>query len=328
MTPRVVQARSAEEASALLHAHAPHARPIAFGGDLLGLWKDGVRERAGDDAPLWVDLTGVPELARIERGADGRWRVGAMVTLAQLQRSAASFAPLLAEAVERIASPQLRARSTLGGNLLQRPRCWYFRQPDIACFKKGGRGCPAEGGPPQAHPSALGSGPCHAVHPSDLATALLALDATVEILGAGGTRELALGELYRGAAAAREREARLAPDEVLAAVCVPPQPATQAFEKLAPRPANEFASAAAAVVLRVDEGRVAGARVALGGVASEPLLLEDACALLSGSSLERFDAAAAAGRLLRTVPALAPSRAALCELAIERALARAAAAAG
>jgi xanthine dehydrogenase YagS FAD-binding subunit len=321
---RVVHARSAEAAVALLRAHAPQARPLALGGDLLGLWKDGVRERADQGAPVWVNLASAPALARIEPQPDGGWRLGAMATLAQLQRTP-GLAPMLGEAAGRIASPQLRARSTLGGNLLQRPRCWYFRHPDIDCFKKGGRGCPAVGAPPQAHPGASGSGPCHAAHPSDLAVALLALDATAEIVGADGVRTVPLQTLYHGAAHNRAAEAQIAPDEVLAALRVPPQPPAQAFEKLAARAANEFAAASAAVLLHLDGGRIAAARVALGGIATEPLLLADAGAVLAGREAAALDVEALARQLMPR-DRVDASRAALCRLAIERAVARALAA--
>lgn len=321
--PRLVQARSAAEAVALLRAHAPHARPIAFGGDLLGLWKEGVLDRPGD-APVWVDLAGAPELVRSEATPDGGWRLGAMATLQQLQR-VPGIAPLLAEAAARIASPQLRVRTTLGGNLLQRPRCWTFRHPDISCFKKGGSGCPAIGGPPEAHPGAIGgAGPCHAAHPSDLATALLALDARAEIAGPGGQRQLSMAAFYRGAAAQREREAQIAPDEVLVALHVPPQPATQAFEKIAPRAANEFASASAAALVRVTAGRIDGARVALGGVAVEPLLCAQAPDLLMGQTPQQVDVAQAARQLApfdRVTPGT-HGRVVACTVAIERALGR------
>ena len=120
---------------------------------------------------------------------------------------------MLAEAIGHIASPQLRARTTLGGNLLQRPRCLYFRHPDIDCFKKGGVGCPAKDGPAEAHPGALFPGTCHAGHPSDLAPVLMALDARAEIAGPGGQRTLPLAALYRDAGFNRDREAHLAQDE-------------------------------------------------------------------------------------------------------------------
>ena len=326
MTPvRLVHARSAIDAARLLQEHAPHAQLIAAGGDLLGLWKEGVLDRAGA-APVWVDLSRAGELVQIERHADGGWRLGAMATLQRLQRTP-GLAPMLAEAVTRIASPQLRARTTLGGNLLQRPRCWTFRHPDMHCFKKGSDGCPAIGGPLQAHPGAIGSaGPCHAAHPSDLATVLLALDARVEVVTAhGAMRSVPLGELYRGAASNRAHEACLAPDEVLAAVHVPPSPATQAFEKAAPRAANEFATASAAVLLRFDGGRIARARIALGGVAVEPLLCPAADALLQGRVRTEVDVAPIAQQLAKFRDATADSRARVswCRWVIVRALARA-----
>jgi xanthine dehydrogenase YagS FAD-binding subunit len=325
MTPvRLVHARNAIEAARLLRQHAPHAQLIAAGGDLLGLWKEGVLDRAA--APVWVDLSRARDLLPIERHADGGWRMGAMATLQQLLCTP-GIAPMLAEAAACIASPQLRARTTLGGNLLQRPRCWTFRHPDMRCFKKGGDGCPAIGGPVQAHPGAIdGAGPCHAAHPSDLATVLLALDAGVELVAATGVaRSVPLAELYRGAASNRVREACLAPDEVLAAVHLPPSPATQAFEKIAPRAANEFAAAAAAVLLRFDGGRIAQVRIALGGVAAEPLLRPAATALLSGRTRAEVDVAQVARQLaaFRDVSGATRARVAGCRWVIERALARA-----
>jgi xanthine dehydrogenase YagS FAD-binding subunit len=329
MTPvRLVHARSAIDAARLLREHAPHAQLIAAGGDLLGLWKEGVLERA-HDAPVWVDLSRAGELAQVERHADGGWRLGAMATLRQLQRTP-GIAPMLAEAVAHIASPQLRSRTTLGGNLLQRPRCWIFRHPDMRCFKKGSDGCPAIGGPPQAHPGAIGgAGPCHAAHPSDLATVLLALDARVEtVTTTGATRSMALGELYRGAASNRARETCLASDEVLVAVHVPESPATQAFENVAPRAANEFAAASAAVLLRFDGARIAQARVARGGVAAEPGLCATADALLQGRLRSDVDLARVARQLaaFRDATAATQARVSWCRWVIERALARALAA--
>jgi len=325
MTPvRLVPARSAIDAAWLLQVHGPQAQLIAAGGDLLGLWKEGVLAHAVD-APVWVDLSRASGLDRIERHADGHWRLGAMATLQQLQRTR-GIAPMLAEAVACIASPQLRSRTTIGGNLLQRPRCWIFRHPDMRCFKKGGDGCPAISGPLQAHPGAIDSGgPCHAAHPSDLATVLLALDASVELVSASGAaRSVPLGKLYRGAASSRVHEAHVAPDEVLVAVHVPASPASQAFEKAAPRAANEFAAASAAVLLRFEGACIAQARVALGGVATEPLL-PAAGALLLGRTRADLDIAQVARQLavFRDTSAATRTRVSWCRWVIERALARA-----
>ena len=149
----LIDASNTAEAVALLRAHHPHAKVIAAGGDLLGLLKDGVQGATLRQPHVLVNLATAQELHRIERCNDG-WSLGAMVTLSTIARTA-GLPPILAEAIGHIASPQLRTRTTLGGNLLQRPRCLYFRHPDEVCFKKGGISCPAIGGPVQAYPGAL-----------------------------------------------------------------------------------------------------------------------------------------------------------------------------
>lgn len=276
-----------DEVVACLREHGRSAQPIAGGGDLLGLWKDGVRGPAGPAPQMLVDLSGVPSLSGIERVGTA-WRLGAMTTLVALAR-AAGLPPMLADAVSHIASPQLRERTTLGGNLLQRPRCGYFRHPDEPCFKKGGRRCPAPGGPPQAWPgSLLPHGPCHAGHPSDLAPVLIALGAWAQVLGPHGRRCVPLADLFEGAAARREREAAMQADDLLCRIEVPAAPCAQAVEKLAPRDANEFATASAAVAGRARGGMLTELRVAMAGVAPGPLVIDvSACV---GRPLQSIDA--------------------------------------
>ena len=154
MTPfRLIDAHSAADAAALLRAHGPRAQPIASGGDLLGLLKEGVEGPALALPTVLVNLATAPDLTRVTRGTDGV-RIGAMATLARLRKEP-DLPPMLAEAIDHIASPQLRVRTTLGGNLLQRPRCLYFRHPDISCFKKGGDRCPASTGPAETFTGSL-----------------------------------------------------------------------------------------------------------------------------------------------------------------------------
>lgn len=264
-------AASAAEAVALLHTHGPHARLIAAGGDLLGLLKDGVHSPGSPPPRVLVNLATAADLHRAEQGADG-WTLGAMLTLSALA-GLPGLPTLVTDAIGRIASPQLRARTTLGGNLLQRPRCLYFRHPDESCFKKGGTRCPAIGGPTQAYPGALMPGACHAGHPSDLAPVLVALQARAEIHGPAGVRHTLLESLFRDAASNADREAAVGPDEVLACLHLPHSTLAQAFEKVAPRDANEFATASAAAVGAVQGGRWQTLRVVLAGVAPGPLCL-------------------------------------------------------
>lgn len=299
----LIDAHSAAEAVALLRAHAPQAQPVAAGGDLLGLLKEGVPGPAGPVPRVLVNLATADELHRIERHAQG-WSLGAMATLSTLAR-VAGLPPMLAEAIEHIASPQLRARTTLGGNLLQRPRCLYFRHPDEACFKKGGAGCPSVGGPLQAYGGALQPGACHAGHPSDLAPVLLVLQARAEIHGPAGVRLLPLARLWDGAAQRADAETLLARDELLVRLHLPLPHATEAlaFEKAAPRDANEFATASAAAAGALHAGRWQSLRIALAGVAPAPLCL-DTDAVIGQPADPRGDAALAA-RLL-PAPGRAP----------------------
>jgi xanthine dehydrogenase YagS FAD-binding subunit len=209
--------------------------------------------------------------------------------------------------------------------LLQRPRCWYFRHPDLVCFKKGGSSCPAVGGPEHAHPGALFPGVCHAGHPSDLAPALIALDAAAQITSPDGTRTLPLQTLYADAASSAECEAALRRDEVLTALVMPASGPAQAFEKLAPRDANEFAWAGVAVVIEPSGDVIGRVRIAASGIAPGPWLFDGASALLMGQRPADVDVAHVARSLLPASQraSILAAREATARVAIERALARA-----
>lgn len=322
MTPFLwADAASAAQAADYLHRH-PGARPIASGGDLLELLKEGIRGPTLAAPHTLVNLASASELATL-RSEHGQWRLGAMTTLAQL-RDTPDLPPMLHEAIAHIASPQLRARTTLGGNLLQRPRCMYFRHPDVLCFKKGGDACPARDGPAEAYAGAIFPGACHAGHPSDLAPVLIALNAQAEITGPSSTRHLPLRDLYAGAARNRAGETVLAPDELLSALVVPHRPVVQAYEKIAPRAANEFSLACAAVALRVEAGRIAQARIVLGGIAPGPWEA-DAQTLLHGKAPSSVSAPALAVAALAgaATSGITTSRVGAARVAIERAVGRA-----
>lgn len=316
----LIDASSAQHAAQLLRQHGPAAQAIARGGDLLGLLKEDVFGPSGRIPDVLVNLAGAGELRRITRSPQGL-QLGAMCTLAQLQQMP-GLPTMLHEAIAHIASPQLRAWTTLGGNLLQRPRCLYFRHPDIACFKKGGQGCPAVQGPAEAYPGSLFTGACHAGHPSDLAPVLIALQARALVVGAEGTRSIPLDELYVGAAANVVSEARLAQDEVLATLLLPATAhLAQAFEKVAPRLANEFAWTSAAVVLEGDEKIITDARVVLGGMAPAPWTAGQAATVLAGMQPDAIEPWSVAQALLPS-PIRSPREARLpaAQLALSRAL--------
>jgi xanthine dehydrogenase YagS FAD-binding subunit len=267
-------------------------RPLAGGTDLLALMKEGL------SAPeKLVNLKTIPTLGQMRTGRDG-WRIGATVTLANIAaHMSMSRVPCLQQAIVQSASPQLRHMATLGGNLAQRPRCWYYRNVLTHCWRKGGQTCYAFRGENRDH-AILGGGPCHAVHPSDPAVALLALDALVTVAGPGSARAVPLGELYRLPKGQERSGIALAPNEIITEVAIP-APAREsrgAYVKVARRAAWDFALASAAVQVVLADGVVQQARVALGGVATIPWRAQEAEQALLGQPLsaEVIDAAARA----------------------------------
>ena len=209
----------------------------------------------------------------IERGAE-ELTIGAAATLSAIERHAAirSEFAALAEAASVAASTQLRNAATIGGNLLQRPRCWYFRNPLVHCWLKGGETCQARDGENQRH-ALFGESPCIAVHPSDPATALLGFDARVRLLGASGDRRVPLAEFFALPEAERRRETILGEDELVLDVALPaPAPRTRSvYLKAMDRGAFSFALVGVAVVVgHSRDGRIEHARIVLAGVAPIP----------------------------------------------------------
>ena len=186
-----VNAANEKEAVAALGTERGAVMPIAGGMDLLGLMKDYI---AQPDR-----LVNVKNLDRtIRKSSDGGLRIGAAVTLGELasHADAAKLYPALVHAAAEVGTPQIRNAGTVGGNLNQRPRCWYFRNEEFNCLKKGGSRCFAVDGENQFH-AIFGGGPCHIVHPSSLAVPAIALDAKFRIVGPTGEREVAAADYYQ-----------------------------------------------------------------------------------------------------------------------------------
>ncbi len=286
-----------EAASAAVRTAPEGARLLAGGQDLLGELK----ERTATPGRI-VNLKSVPGLRGI-REEGGALRIGALATVQEVADSPVvrEKAPALAEAAASVGTPQIRALGTVGGNLCQRPRCWYYRLSDFPCLKKGGGTCFAVEGDSRYH-AILGGGPCHIVHPSDIAVALLALEATVEVVGAKGRRSLPISDLYALPTADVSRETTLAPDEVVAEVSVPAG-ARGAFRKFREKLSLDFAVVAAAVVLGPK-----GPRVALGGVAPVPWRSREAEAALGAKPVTPESAAAAAAAALAPAKPLKNNR--------------------
>lgn len=260
--------RPADTAAAVTAAAGDGARYLAGGTTLVDLMRLDVMEPAA-----LVDVGRLP-LAAIEERGD-RLRIGALARNADVAYHPAVTRryPLLAEAILAGASPQVRNMATTGGNLLQRTRCPYFRDVATACNKRTpGAGCAALDGYTRSH-AILGTSPaCIATHPSDMCVALIALDAVVHTRSGGRDRAIAIGDFHVAPGDHPEIETALAPGELITAVELPPSPfaAHSRYVKVRDRAAFAFALASAAVGLDVAEGRIRGARVALGGVATRP----------------------------------------------------------
>ena len=233
-----------------------------------------------------VDINALP-LDRIEPLPGGGLRIGAMVRNSDLANNDAvrqKYA-VLSEALLSGASPQLRNMATTGGNLLQRTRCYYFRDINYPCNKrKPGSGCAALDGYNRIHAVLGGSEHCVATHPSDMAVAMMALEATVHTRGAKGERSIALDELYLVPGSTPDRENVLVPGELITHVSLPaPASGTRShYLKLRDRAQYEFALASAAAVVEVSGGKIQRARIALGGVGTKPWRSREAEQALQG----------------------------------------------
>lgn len=241
-------------------------QPIAGGQDILTVMKDDIA------APSALVEIGGLVSGEIEAGAEGL-TLGAGVTIQQVADHDAIAADYVAltEAARSIASPQIRSQATLGGNLNQKPRCPYYRHSAVSCFKKGGNVCLAEFGF-NKYSAIFGGGPSYFSHPSDMATALMALGATVHLAGPEGRRAVPIAEFYVGPEEALDRETVLAANEVVTHIVVPKPAAGMktTYMKFKERASYDFALGAAGISLRVEGGKIAEARVVLGGVAPRP----------------------------------------------------------
>lgn len=278
---RHADAPDVETAIALLQEEG--AAAIAGGTDLLTEMKAGIR------APeLLVNLK--PLGFRGVREEGDAVVIGALTTLSELEAHPLiqERFPLLAQAASQAATPQLRNVGTVGGNLLQRVRCWYYRHPQVKCWLKGGEECYAEEGLNHRH-AIFGTSPCIAVHPSDLAPALIALDAEVRVVGPEVDDWLPLEEIYRLPDENNRERTVLGPGDILTEIRVPKPTGDSRgmFLKAMERAAWSFALVSVAVRLNFEGDRVEEARIVLGGVAGKPWRARDAEASLRGQAITK-----------------------------------------
>ncbi len=243
------------------------------------------RLRTSNAEPRIIDLTGLPGFADVSEAEGGGLAVGAGVTVARLARDLAGSHPALALTCAGLATPQVRAVATIGGNLLQHTRCWYYRHPETTCLKSGGTTCPARDGR-HLHGVAFDTSPCVHPHPSSVAMALLTYDATVTV--SGGAR-LGIDELL-GDGSDGTRDHHLPAGEVLTTIVLPPTLVGEraAYFRAISRFEAEWPLVEAVARVRLgDDGRVvAECGLAIGGVAPVPLRLRAAEDLLTGSRLD------------------------------------------
>ena len=286
-----VEPQTLSEAAALLAQSGAHV--IAGGSDLLDEVKEGIV-----NPDRVVSLSAVSGLAGIAETSEGL-SIGAMTTIGDVASHPVvrTAYTALAEAAGGLATPQIRNVGTLGGNLNQRPRCWYYRHPLIPCLKKGGDRCYALVGNTK-YLCVTGGDRCYIVHPSDTAVALSVFDASVEIAGSGGNRTLPIGEFFAGPGVDVTRETVLEPGEVVTGVTLPRpadlgadgQPPRSIYIKAREREAGDFALVSVAVRLAVSDGVVQQPAVALGGVAPVPYRATQVEEYLAGRSVADLDA--------------------------------------
>ena len=290
--------RPASVADAILLAARPGAAFVAGGTNLIDLMKGHVAMPT-----LLVDVNRLP-LADVAQRPDGGVRIGAMVRNSDLANHALirDGYPLLSQALVSGASPQLRNMATVGGNLMQRTRCYYFYDPAFAACNKRmpGSGCAARAGHHRIHAVLGASNACVATNPSDMSVALAALRADVVVQGSAGERCLPIADFHRLPGDTPERDTNLAPGELIVAVDLPPSPfaARSHYLKVRDRASYAFALVSVAAALDIRDGVVRDAGLALGGVAHRPWRVAEAENALVGRPLDDASIRVASDRLL------------------------------
>jgi xanthine dehydrogenase YagS FAD-binding subunit len=278
----------------LLAKHKENAAILAGGSDLLGMMKDKIEGPKLKLPRYLIDIKEIKELSYIKQEKAGL-KIGATTTIAEIASSdlvAKSF-PILVQAARQVAVPQIRNVGTLGGNLCQRPRCWYFRRKIFDdCLRKGGNDCYTVSGENMYH-AILGGENCYMVCPSDMAPALVALNARLEIATPKGKKMVSAEQFYIGPAKSILRETLLTSQDMLISVEIPCASATAkgVYLKLKERQSFDFAIASVAAQITFKGSTVADSRIVFGGLAPVPLRREKAEGILKGKEIKEGFAA-------------------------------------
>ncbi|MFC1729875.1 FAD binding domain-containing protein [candidate division KSB1 bacterium] len=297
-----LKAGSITEAVSSLGSDWNNSAVMAGGTDLIGEMKEYLFS-----PEMVVDVREINDLQFIQDGGQSI-TIGAMTSLKAVasDRNVMEKLPALSAAAGAVASPQIRNIATIGGNICQRPRCWYYRDSEIPCLRKGGQRCYAIVGERKFH-AILGGGPCYIVHPSDTAVALMAYDTRFTVQNGNGEREVPIADFFVLPEQNPNRENILEPGDILTKLTIPvPDSSTRSrFIKVQEREAWDFAVASTAVRLTLRGGRCSNARVILGAAAPIPWRSEQAENVLNGNSVTAEIAENAANAALtgrRTFP--------------------------
>jgi xanthine dehydrogenase YagS FAD-binding subunit len=274
---------------------AGHGAYLAGGNDLLGLLKDYLIP--GPD--ILVNVKSLPGLNQIERG-DNRWTLGALVTVAEIEHdeTIGKVFPGLHDAAMEIASPQIRNVATVGGNLAQHSRCWYFRQRDVVCLKKGGDLCYAREGDNRYH-SLFSGNDCISPVVSSLGTTFAALDATAIVLRDGKETRLSLAGLYERAWKEATAHNSLNPGDLILRVEIPTARTRSAYLQVSDKHAFDWALVSCAAAANVVDGKLNQPRVALGSLSPVPHQVAAANDFLEGRTLDDDTVSQAADLILK-----------------------------
>ncbi len=280
-------ANEKEAVAALASAQRRSTVPMAGGMDLLGLMKDYI---VSPDRV--VSIKGLDSAITTP---DGGLRVGAAAKIVDLAEhaSARKLFPALVSAAEHVGTPQIRNMGTVGGNIMQRPRCWYFRNEEFNCLKKGGSRCFAVEGENQFH-AIFGDGPCHIVHPSSLAVPVIAYGGRFRVVGSSGAREIDAGEFFQMPSQNLYGENLLQPDEILTHIILPAPGQKSASYEVRFKQSHDWPLAAATVNLVMAGAVVKSARIVMGAVAPIPWRAQAAERVLAGKAITEAIATEAA----------------------------------